>query len=64
MTTTHRLRCAARRRLAAFWADRRGATAVEYALVASGIAAVIAVAVAALGDTVKALFTAVLNLFQ
>lgn len=38
------------------WADRRGATAIEYALVAVGIALTIIVAVFALGNSVDDLF--------
>ncbi|HNQ92441.1 MAG TPA: Flp family type IVb pilin [Alphaproteobacteria bacterium] len=36
--------------------DERGATAVEYGLVAAGIALAIAVAVFALGDTIIGMF--------
>lgn len=43
--------------------DDRGATAVEYSLIATLIAVVIAVAVAALGTKVNALFTSVANAF-
>lgn len=42
-----------------FLRDERGATAVEYAIIAAGIAAVIVSAVSALGTTVKGLYEAV-----
>jgi pilus assembly protein Flp/PilA len=42
-----------------FFADRRGATAVEYALVAASIAVVIVGAVAGLGQQVSGLFNTV-----
>jgi pilus assembly protein Flp/PilA len=40
-----------------FVRDERGATAVEYAIVASGIAVAIAATVTSLGSGVKGLFT-------
>ncbi len=49
-----------RRRLAD---DEQGATAIEYALVASGIAVAIAAAVTTLGSTTADLFTKVAALF-
>lgn len=39
--------------------NRSGATAIEYALIAGGIAAVLAGAIAMLGDKVEALWAAV-----
>lgn len=42
-----------------FLRDERGATAVEYAIIAAGVAAVIVSAVSALGTTVKGLYEAV-----
>ncbi|MCB8875904.1 Flp family type IVb pilin [Acidisoma silvae] len=45
--------------IAALKSDKRGVTAVEYALIAGLIAAVIAVGVAALGKTVDGIFTSV-----
>jgi pilus assembly protein Flp/PilA len=42
-----------------FLRDERGATAIEYALLVSGISILIAGAVATLGTTVKGLFTSV-----
>ncbi len=43
--------------------DSRGATAIEYALIASLIAVVIAVAVGTLGTDVKGLFNSVANAY-
>jgi pilus assembly protein Flp/PilA len=37
--------------------DRRGVTAIEYGLIAAGIAAVIVVAIVTMGDVVGAMFT-------
>ena len=45
-----------------FWADESGATAIEYAMVASGIGVAVSTAVYLLGDKVKALFTNVSGL--
>nr|WP_205511997.1 Flp family type IVb pilin [Rhodopseudomonas sp. BR0M22] len=45
--------------IARFQADTRGATAIEYALIAAGISTVIVVAVNALGTTVTAKYTSV-----
>jgi pilus assembly protein Flp/PilA len=42
--------------LAAFAADKRGATAIEYSLIAAGVAGAVMVAVVTLGDTVQANF--------
>jgi pilus assembly protein Flp/PilA len=42
-----------------FIRDERGATAIEYAMIASGVAVAIAAAVTSLGSTVKGLFTSV-----
>jgi pilus assembly protein Flp/PilA len=42
-----------------FFADRRGATAIEYAMVAGGVALVIIGAVTVLGQHVGALFNTV-----
>jgi Flp pilus assembly pilin Flp len=49
-----------RRRLAA---DERGGTAIEYAIVASGIAVAIAASVAILGSTTADLYARVAALF-
>ena len=45
------------RQLKRFCADESGATAIEYAMVASGIGVVVSAAVYSLGGKVKALFT-------
>ena len=40
-----------------FARDERGATAIEYAMIASGVAVAIAASVTSLGTAVKGLFT-------
>ena len=52
----------ARRHLKRFCADESGATAIEYAMVASGIGVAVSAMVYALGGKVKALFTNVSGL--
>jgi pilus assembly protein Flp/PilA len=47
------------RQIARFRTDQSGATAVEYAMIAVGIAVVIVVAVTAIGSSVKGSFTSV-----
>jgi pilus assembly protein Flp/PilA len=47
-----------------FLRHRRGATAIEYALIAGGIAAVLVGAIATLGGKVEALWTAVKAAFN
>ena len=42
-----------------FAADQDGATAIEYALIASGVAVAIAATVFTLGSSVKGLFTTI-----
>jgi pilus assembly protein Flp/PilA len=42
-----------------FLRDESGATAIEYALIASGVAVVIAASITSLGSSVKGLFTSV-----
>jgi len=44
-----------------FLRDERGTTAIEYALIASGIAAAIIAVVTALGTSVNVMFTSVSN---
>lgn len=44
--------------------DRRAATAVEYAMIASGVAGVIAATFFTLGGDVNSLYTSVSELFQ
>ena len=48
-----------RRQLARFYADEDAATAIEYAMIASGIGVVIVTIVYTLGGKVKDLFSAV-----
>ena len=43
--------------LTRFFRDERGATAIEYAMIASGVAVAIAASVTSLGSGVKGLFT-------
>ena len=43
-----------------FLADRQGATAIEYAMIAAGIALAIVASITALGATVDGLFSSVL----
>ncbi len=45
--------------VARFMRDDRGATAIEYAMIASGVGVAIAAAVTSLGSGVKGLFTTV-----
>jgi pilus assembly protein Flp/PilA len=52
------------RRLRHFLRDRRGATAIEYAIIASGIAAVLVGVISTLGGKVVALWTAVQGAFH
>jgi pilus assembly protein Flp/PilA len=52
------------RPLRRFLRDERGATAIEYALIASGISIAIAGAVAVLGGNVKNLFSSVAAALQ
>jgi pilus assembly protein Flp/PilA len=47
-----------------FFADESGATAIEYAMIASGIGVVLAATVFMLGNSVKGLFTAVSAAFS
>jgi pilus assembly protein Flp/PilA len=42
-----------------FMRDERGATAIEYAIIASGIAVAIVASVSNLGSSVKGMFTSV-----
>jgi len=48
-----------RRRLA----DERGATAIEYAMIAAGIGVAIAAAVTSLGSAVSNLYTSIASIF-
>ena len=47
---------ASQNQIARFCADETGATAIEYAMIAAGIAAAIIASVSTLGTSVKALF--------
>ncbi len=49
----------AARALRPFLADERGTTAIEYALIASGVSIVIAAAVIAIGSGVQGMFSSV-----
>ena len=62
MTASETLMTAACRQAARFTADESGGTAIEYAMIASGIGATIAAAFYILADTVKGLFTSISNL--
>jgi pilus assembly protein Flp/PilA len=46
-------------RIRCFLRDQNGATAIEYAMIASGIAVAIASTVASLGSSVKGLYSSV-----
>jgi pilus assembly protein Flp/PilA len=50
------------RQVARFIADESGATAIEYAMIASGIGAAVVTMIYTLGDKVKGLFTSVSDL--
>jgi pilus assembly protein Flp/PilA len=49
--------------LSRFLRDDSGATAIEYALIAAGVAGAIIIAVSTVGDKVLDLFTSVANAF-
>jgi pilus assembly protein Flp/PilA len=46
-----------------FVADERAATAIEYAIIAAGIAGAIAIAITALGGSVQAMWNSVKDAF-
>jgi len=48
----------------AFWRDDGGATAIEYAIIASGIAVAIAATIVTLGSSVTGMYSAVLTAMQ
>jgi len=52
------------RQLKRFCADESGATAIEYAMIASGVGVVISTVVYTLGDKVKNLFTLASGMFS
>lgn len=51
-------------RLARFWRDETGATAIEYAVIAGFLSIAITVAVSDLGGTVADMFTSVEESFE
>ncbi len=57
MNTLQAICANASREFRRFCTDQRGATAVEYALIAAGVAVAIVVVVTGLGSSVKASFT-------
>ena len=63
MTKIDTFTSTAGRQFARFCADESGATAIEYAMVASGIGVVLAATVYALGGKVKNLFTTLAGIF-
>jgi pilus assembly protein Flp/PilA len=63
MTKIDTLTATASRHAAHFFADESGATAIEYAMVASGIGAFLAATVYTLGGNVKDMFTTLASLF-
>ena len=62
MTKSDTFISAVGRELERLWADESGGTAIEYAMIASGIGATIAAAFYILADTLKGLFTSISNL--
>ena len=63
MTKTDTLTATAGGQLARFCADESGATAIEYAMIASGIGAFLAATVYTLGGKVEGLFTTLSAMF-
>jgi pilus assembly protein Flp/PilA len=63
MMTIDTLTSSTGRQLARFCSDESGATAIEYAMVASGIGAFLAATVYTLGGKVKNLFDTLSNMF-
>jgi pilus assembly protein Flp/PilA len=63
MMTIDTLTSSTGRQLARFYSDESGATAIEYAMVASGIGAFLAATVYTLGGKVKNLFVTLSNMF-
>ena len=63
MTKIDTFTSTAGRQLTRFCADESGATAIEYAMVASGIGAFLAATVYGLGGKVKNLFTTLAGIF-
>ena len=63
MTKIDTFTTTAGRQFARFCSDESGATAIEYAMIASGIGACLAATVYSLGGKVNNLFTAVAGIF-
>jgi len=63
MTKSETFTSTASRQVARFCADESGATAIEYAMIASGVGAFLAATVYQLGGKVKNLFTTLSNMF-
>ena len=61
MTKTVRSNTA--RQIGRFWADESGATSIEYAILAVGIAVVIVALVTAIGSSLKSTFTSASSAF-
>jgi pilus assembly protein Flp/PilA len=57
MMPLNMLATTAARQIARFAADESGATAIEYAMIASGVGAAVATMVYAIGSEVKNMFT-------
>ena len=51
-------------KLRRFFADEKGATSIEYAIIAAGVAGAIIVIVTTTGDTVKAMYQSVSTNFR
>ena len=64
MTEVDTFTSTAGRHFKRFCADESGATAIEYAMIASGIGVVISTVAYTLGDKVKNLFTLASNMFS
>jgi len=62
MTKLTSLTSTAAQTVARFAADESGATAIEYAMIASGVGAAVAATVYSLGSQVKTLFTTLANM--
>ena len=63
MTEIETIRPNRRHQVVRFCADESGATAIEYAIIASGIGAFLAATVFALGGKVNTMFTSLSALF-
>jgi Flp pilus assembly pilin Flp len=63
MTKIDTLTASGRRHFQSFCADESAATAIEYAIIASGVGAFVAATVYKLGDGVKNFFTTLAGMF-